>query len=54
MNVLERLGGRTTHGLFTRVAERLVAMAAGIWRNWATGAKAKPAWYLGGVGLDRW
>ena len=38
---LERHGGRTTHGVFTRVAQRLLAMAAGIWRNWATGAKAK-------------
>ena len=38
---LERHGGRTTHGVFTRVAPRLLAMAAGIWRNWVTGAKAK-------------
>src|SRR5665647_1893792 len=38
---LEQHGGRTTHGVFTRVAQRLLAMAAGIWRNWATGAKAK-------------
>src|SRR5665809_139889 len=38
---LERHGGRTTHGVFTRVAQRLLAMAAGIWRNWATGVQAK-------------
>jgi len=38
---LERHGGRTTHGEFTRVAQRLLTMAAGFWRNWVTGAKAK-------------
>ena len=38
---LERHGARTTHGVFTRVAQRLLAMAAGIWRNWTTGATAK-------------
>jgi hypothetical protein len=38
---LEQHGGRTTHGVFTRVAQRLLAMAAGIWRNWATGVQAK-------------
>ncbi|MGI8414630.1 MAG: IS982 family transposase, partial [Nakamurella sp.] len=25
----------------TRVAQRLLAMAAGIWRNWTTGTAAK-------------
>jgi hypothetical protein len=34
---LEDHGGRTPAGVFTRVAQRLLAMAAGIWRNWTTG-----------------
>ena len=38
---LEHHGGRTTHGVFTRVAQRLLALAAGIWRNWTTGAGPK-------------
>jgi hypothetical protein len=38
---LERHGGRTPHGVFTRVAQRLLALAACIWRNWATGAVGK-------------
>ncbi|QDQ93972.1 IS982 family transposase [Rhodococcus sp. WB9] len=38
---LEEHGGRTTHGVFTRVAQRLLAMAAGIWHNWNTGTPAK-------------
>jgi len=38
---LERHGGRSPHGVFTRVAQRLLAMAAGIWRNWATGTTTK-------------
>ncbi len=38
---LEEHGGRTTHGVFTRVAQRLLAMAAGIWRNWNTVTPAK-------------
>jgi Transposase DDE domain len=38
---LERHGGRTTGGLYTRVAQRLLAMAACIWHNWATDAPAK-------------
>lgn len=37
---LEEHGGRTTHGLFTCVGQRLLAMAAGIWRNWNTGNPA--------------
>lgn len=33
---LEAHGGRTPAGVFTRVAQRLLAMAAGIWHNWTT------------------
>lgn len=38
---LEQHGGRTPAGVFTRVAQRLLAMAAGIWHNWTTGAACK-------------
>jgi DDE family transposase len=38
---LERHGGRTPHGVFTRTAQRLLALAAAIWHNWATGAPSK-------------
>jgi DDE family transposase len=38
---LEEHGGRTPAGVFTRVAQRLLAMAAGIWHNWATGTTSK-------------
>jgi hypothetical protein len=38
---LEGHGGRTPAGVFTRVAQRLLAMAAGIWRNWTTGVTSK-------------
>jgi hypothetical protein len=38
---LEDHGGRTPIGVFTRVAQRLLAMAAGIWHNWTTGATNK-------------
>lgn len=38
---LEQHGGRTPAGVFTRVAQRLLAMAAGIWHNWETGATSK-------------
>ncbi len=38
---LERHGGRTPHGAFTRIAQRLLALAAAIWHNWATGAPDK-------------
>jgi hypothetical protein len=38
---LERHGGRTPHGVFTRVAQRLLAMAAGIWHNWQTDVTSK-------------
>jgi hypothetical protein len=33
---LERHGGRTAGGLYARIAQRLLAMAACIWPNWAT------------------
>jgi hypothetical protein len=38
---LEDHGGRTPTGVFTRIAQRLLALAAGIWRNWATGLTSK-------------
>ena len=38
---LERHSGRTPHGVFTRIAQRLLALAAAIWHNWATGAPDK-------------
>ncbi|HKS45506.1 MAG TPA: IS982 family transposase, partial [Amycolatopsis sp.] len=38
---LERHGGRTPAGVFTRIAQRLLAMAAGIWHNWETGVTRK-------------
>ncbi len=38
---LEAHGGRTPHGVFTRVAQRLLAMATAIWHNWTTGATSK-------------
>jgi hypothetical protein len=38
---LEQHGARTPHGVFTRVAQRLLAMAAGIWHNWNTGLTSK-------------
>jgi hypothetical protein len=38
---LQRHGGRTTEGTYTRIAQRLLAMAACIWRNWATGEPVK-------------
>jgi hypothetical protein len=34
---LERHGGRTPHGVFSRIAQRLLALAVAIWHNWATG-----------------
>jgi hypothetical protein len=36
-NDLERHGGRTPAGVFARIAQRLLAMAACIWHNWRTG-----------------
>ena len=38
---LERHGGRTTEGLYTRITQRLLAMATAIWHNWATGQPTK-------------
>lgn len=38
---LERHGGRTPVGVLTRVAQRLLAMSAGIWHNWQTGVTSK-------------
>jgi hypothetical protein len=38
---LEQHGGRTPAGVFTRIAQRLLAMAAGIWHNWNTGVTSK-------------
>jgi hypothetical protein len=34
---LERHGAHTMSGLITRVAQRLLALAAGLWHNWNTG-----------------
>jgi DDE family transposase len=38
---LERHGARTPEGVFTRVAARLLALAAAVWHNWTTGAISK-------------
>ena len=38
---LEQHGGRTPAGVHTRVAQRLVALAAAIWFNWQLGADHK-------------
>ncbi len=38
---LEHHGGRTSAGVTTRVAQRLLALAAAIWHNWATNAPDK-------------
>src|ERR1700761_8294048 len=38
---LERHAGRTLAGVFARVAQRLLAMATGIWHNWMTGVTSK-------------
>jgi len=38
---LERHGGRTPAGVFTRIAQRLLALAAAIWHNWRIGATDK-------------
>jgi len=35
---LEQHGGRTGAGVYARVAQRLLALAAAIWHNWATDA----------------
>lgn len=38
---LEQHGGRTQAGVFARTGQRRLALAAGIWHNWTTGAKIK-------------
>lgn len=38
---LEEHGGRTPAGIYSRVAARLLALAAGIWHNWLTDAPTK-------------
>lgn len=38
---LEGHGARTHEGVFTRVAVRLLALAAGIWHNWTSGVTTK-------------
>ena len=38
---LERHGGRATEGIYARIAQRLLAMAACIWHNWAIGELVK-------------
>jgi hypothetical protein len=38
---LERHGGRTPGGVVVRVAQRLLALAAGVWFNWQIGAQDK-------------
>ena len=38
---LEEHGGRTIPGVYSRVAARLLALAAGIWHNWLIDAPAK-------------
>ena len=38
---LEHPGGRTTQGVGARVAQRLLALAAGVWHNWIIGANHK-------------
>jgi hypothetical protein len=37
----ERHGGRVPAGLWARVVQRLLALNAVIWHNWATGAPVK-------------
>jgi hypothetical protein len=38
---LERHGGRTLDGLFTRVGQRLLALAAALWFNWQLGTPGR-------------
>ena len=38
---LERHDGRTAAGVYTRIAQRLLAMAAAIWHNWAAAEPIK-------------
>lgn len=38
---LEQHGGHTGAGVYARVAQRLLGLAAAIWHNWATDAPIK-------------
>jgi len=38
---LEAHGGRVPRGLWTRIVQRLLALNAAIWHNWAVGASVK-------------
>ncbi len=38
---LERHGGRTPAGVFTRIAQRLLAMAACLWHDWSLNPTGK-------------
>lgn len=38
---LERHGARTLQGLIARIAQRLLALAAGCWHNWHTGTPGR-------------
>ena len=38
---LEQHGGRSRAGVFVRVAQRLLALAACVWWNWETGQPDK-------------
>jgi hypothetical protein len=38
---LERHGGRTTQGLYACIAQRLLALAVCVWRNWTAGASVR-------------
>jgi len=38
---LEEHGGRTHLGVFVRIAQRLLALTAGVWHNWLIGAPDK-------------
>ena len=38
---LEHHGGRTQPGVLTRVAQRVLALAAGIWHSWTTGLTSR-------------
>ena len=40
---LERHGARTLEGLIARIAQRLLALAAGCWHNWLLGT---PGWHF--------
>jgi hypothetical protein len=37
---LECHGGRTAAGVYTRIAQPLLAMATAIWHNWATAPRS--------------